>query len=313
MSAPPKPTVSRGPAFSVVWIVPLVALAVGGWMILREFRHRGPEIAIEFADSSGIEPDKTTLEYKGVDVGTVQSVELNPDLGGVTVRVRLTRSAAPLAVEGSRFWIVHPEIGFSGIRGIDTLLTGARLNVRPGRGAPATHFRGLDKIPPAENVNEGRAFLLQGDKLGSLSPGAPVFYREMKVGVVETSRLADDAASVLIRIRIDTPYAALVRTDTRFWNTGGATFKLSLLGAELKSTSLESLFSGGVAFATPEGKDGLAPEAPDGAMFPLHNEADKDWLKWQPHIPITPPEEGAEPTPHANALAPVVQREPAGH
>jgi paraquat-inducible protein B len=297
MTTPPNPNISRGRTLPLVWIVPLVALAVGGWMLLREIRHRGPEIEIDFTESPGVEPAKTVLEYRGTTVGTVQAVDLKPDLRGVIVRLRLTKAAAPLAREGSLFWIVHPEIGFSGISGIETLLTGARLNVRPGTGAPATHFRGLDKIPPRENVAEGRAFILQGEKLGSLSPGAPVFFREVKVGTVEASRLADDSASVLVRIRVHTPYADLVRQNSRFWNTGGANFKISLFGAELHSTSLESLFSGGVAFATPE-KD-MGPPAADGAIFKLYSEAEKDWLKWTPRIEIKAPEEGAEPThPH---------------
>jgi paraquat-inducible protein B len=296
MNPPSPPRISRRPTLPLVWVVPLAALAVGGWMVWREFRHRGPEITIDFADGAGVEPDKTTLRYKGVSVGTVTAVDLKPDLRGVQVRLRLDKTATSLAREDSRFWIVHPEIGFTGVRGLETLLTGAKIHVRPGDGAPATHFQGLDDIPPPENITAGRAFMLRSDRLGSLSPGAPVFYREVKVGAVETSRLADDAASVLIRIRVETPYVELVRTNSRFWNTGGASFKVSLLGAEFKTTSLESLFAGGVAFATPEGE--LAPVASEGGTFTLSHEAEKDWLKWQPRIKIQPTEESPSPPEH---------------
>jgi paraquat-inducible protein B len=285
-----------------------VALAVGGWMVVREFRHRGPEITIEFADGAGVEVRKTTLDYQGLAVGTVTGVELKPDLSGVRVQVRLNKNAAALAREGAQFWIVHPEISFSGVHGLETLFTGARLNVRPGKGPPATHFQGLEKSPPLENVEEGRAFLLHAERLGSLSPGAPVFFREVKVGVVETSRLDDDATGVLVRVRIRSPYVNLVRTNSRFWNAGGVSFKMSLLGAELKSTSLESLFTGGVAFATPDTSRDLAPIAPDGTLFTLHSEADKDWLKWQPRIPLHAPEASSEPEPHVNALPAIVKK-----
>lgn len=287
------PRVSRTPVFPLVWIVPIVALAVGGWMVFREFQDRGPMITIEFADGKGVEPRKTTLEFQGVTVGTVTAVNLKTDLTGVIVQLRLDRNAEALAREGTEFWIVHPEIGFSGVRGLETLFTGARINCRPGKGPDATRFAGLERAPPVEHIEEGRAFVLQAEKLGSLTPGAPVFYREVKVGFVETSQLDDDAASVLIRIRVKTPYINLVRTNTRFWNAGGVSFKMSLLGAELKSTSLESLFSGGVAFATPDGSP-LAPPAPDGTLFTLHSEGDKEWLKWQPRIRITPPNEAPE-------------------
>lgn len=308
MNQPATPKVSRVRSLPLVWIVPLLALAVGGWMVFREFQHRGPEIAIEFTDGKGVEPRKTSVVYQGVTVGTVTSVELKTDLSGVVVHVRLEKNAAAIATEGAQFWIVHPEIGFSGVSGLETLLTGARINVQPGHGAAATSFKGLERAPALERIEDGRAYVLQADRLGSISPGAPVFYREVKVGVVETSRLDNDAASVLIRIRVKTPYINLVRTNTRFWNAGGVSFKLSLLGAEVKSTSLESLFTGGISFATPDTGRDLQPVAPDGTLFTLHAEMDKDWLKWQPRINISPPDEAPEPPSRPSGpLAPLVK------
>ena len=309
MTTVPAPKVSRGPTLPLVWIVPIIALVVGAWMIFRQLHNRGPEITIEFVDGSGIEPGKTRLEHKGVAIGAVTDVHLKDDLGGVTVRLRLDKNAAAVASEGAQFWVVHPEIGLSGVRGLDTLLTGPRINVRPGRGAAVSSFKGLERSPPHENVNDGRAFVLQADRQGSLKAGAPVFYREVKVGVVETSRLAEDSTSVQIRIRIDTPYVELVRANSVFWNAGGATIKISLLGAQVKSTSLESLLTGGIAFATP---DKLSPAAADGARFTLHNEAEKDWFKWQPRIPIQPrdemPEENAPTLPFAPIVKPPAER-----
>ncbi len=287
MSAP-QPIVSRGRTFSLIWVVPIIAVAVATWMIYREWRSHGPEITIEFADGSGIEPGKTTLEHKGVDVGSVRAVKLKKDLSGVLVQLRLDRDAAKLAVAGSQFWIVHPEIGFSGIRGLDTLVSGVRLNVRPGTGAAATQFRGLDKAPAPDNAEEGRAFYLRTEHLGTLQPQAPVFYRDIRVGSVESSRLTDDSTAVLIRIRVQTEYADLVRTNSQFWNAGGIPIKISLFGAEIRNTSVESLLSGAISFATP---DQLGEVAKDGQEFPLATEVNKEWSKWKPVIPIHPPDD----------------------
>jgi paraquat-inducible protein B len=307
MSAAPAPHVSRARNFSLVWVVPVVALLIGGWMVFRELRSRGPEIEIEFTDGTGIEANRTTLDYKGITVGVVKDVALLPDRSGVLVRLRLERSASALATADAQFWVVRPEIGLSGVRGLDLLLSGARLAIKPGTGPLATRFTGLDRPPARENVGAGRAFLLEAEQLGSLNPGAPVFYREFKVGAVETSRLSDNATSVLIRIRIYTPYLNLVRTNTRFWNAGGVSMKINLLGAQVKSTSLESIFSGGVAFATPEERGGLAAIAPEGAHFTLHAEAEKDWLKWRPAIPIEAVETSPEPEPTPQQRSSVVR------
>lgn len=304
MTALPPPQVSRTPRIPLVWLVPMIALLVGGWMLFDEFRHHGPEITIDFEDGSGIEAGKTRLEYKGVAVGIVRDVSMKPDLSGVTVRLRINRSAATLAAEGAQFWIVQPEFGFGGVRGLDTILTGARLNVIPGKGEPGVHFTGLKEAPLPRRPEGGRSFMLQSDRLGSLNTGSPVFYREIKVGIVESSRLADDSASVLICIQIDAPYVDLVRANTCFWNTGGFSLKVGLFGAELRNTSLESLINGGIAFATPD-TDPLAVPAQDGTRFELAREPEKSWLKWMPRIPIRSPDTPSK-APKPASLAPLL-------
>ncbi|HEY5080106.1 MAG TPA: MlaD family protein [Opitutaceae bacterium] len=289
MSTLPAPRVSRAPAFPLVWVVPILAIGIGCWMALRELHNHGPMITIDFSDGSGVEAGKTVLDYKGVTAGTVESVELKPGLTGVVVRVRLRRSAGQLASRGAQFWIVRPEIGFNGVRGLDTLVSGVHLDVLPGTGPAERQFIGLDKTPAPDVKDEGRAFILKSDQLGSLTTGAPVVYREFKVGQVEASRISDDSTSVLIRIHLDAPYVDLVRTNTKFWNAGGFDFKMSLFGgAKLKDTSLESLISGGVAFATPDGP--LAPAAPADTEFPIASEQEKDAQKWAPRIPIKSPD-----------------------
>jgi paraquat-inducible protein B len=289
MTALPTPNVSRDRSLPLIWVVPIIAAVIGVWMGLRELRNRGPEITIDFSNGSGIEAGKTTLEYKGISAGSVQSVELRPDMHGVIVKLRLKRHAASLASAGSKFWIVHPEIGLSGVHGLDTLVSGVRLNVLPGSGPAEKHFIGLDETPAPEVTDEGRSFILQADKLGSLTTGAPVFYRELKVGSVEASRLSDASTSVLVRIHVEEPYKELVRTSTHFWNTGGFSFKVSLFGAQLKDTSLESLVSGGISFATPDAEP-LAPPAEPGAHFVLASDPDKVWATWAPKIAIQAPE-----------------------
>lgn len=308
MTTPATPRVSRRPALPLIWVVPLVALAIAGWMVARQFRDHGPEITIEFAAAAGIEAGKTELEHKGVSVGVVRGVTLKPDLGSVLVTVRLTKSGAPLARAGSQFWIVHPEVSFSGIRGLETLVTGVRLKVRPGTGAPTKHFRGLDHPPPIDDPSAGRAFVLRTDKLGGLSPGAPVYYRGVKVGIVETTRLADDATAAVARIRVYTPYVDLVRTNTQFWNASGVAFKVGLHGIEMRTNTLQSIVAGGVTFATPNGE--LAPPALENTEYVLHEEPEKDWLEWRPRIAIQPVESTPEtPKPEAGTdVAPALGR-----
>lgn len=286
MSSSVPPSVPARSA-SLIWLVPFIALVASGWLIYRQFHETGPVITIAFTEGDGIQAGKTPLIYHGVVVGLVQAVTMNPKLDGITVEVALEPGAAPLAVEGSEFWLVQPEIGLTGVTGLETLLSGAQLMVHAGSGPPARQFQALAKAPAKEAYVAGRQFVLRAEKLGSLNPGAPVLYREMKVGAVEAYRLSDDATHVLVTLNIFEPYYRIVRPDTQFWNAGGVTMKLGLLGAQVHSNSLESLVAGGVAFATPD--HGAAGE-PAAALtvFDLHDDAEKSWLKWAPEIDLKP-------------------------
>lgn len=291
----PTPQLKRTPKVPLIWVVPIVAAAIAGWLLFREWRTRGEEITVEFADGSGLEPGQTKVQYKGVEIGTLKQVSLTRDLRAVIAHIQLTRRAALIARQGTEFWIVQPEIGFGGVSGLDTLLSGVHIGLRPGDGAPAKEFRALDAPPAQENTDEGRAFLLETDRLGGLQVKAPVFYRDLKVGEVEAARLAPDATGVLIRVRIGKAYAPLVRTNTRFWNAGGAPFQISLFGGGTQKKSLQSVITGAIAFATPDQPGEISA---DGARFILNKDADEDWLKWRPVIPVQAPDTSpAKPDP----------------
>ncbi len=279
-----EPVITRRSRFPLVWVTPIIALLIGGWLIYKEMVDKGPTITVTFEDGSGLET-KTPLNYKGVGIGTVTRISLSSDLQSVQVRIQLDRSAADIAREDSQFWIVRPEIGLEGITGLDTILSGQYITVQPGKGAPATHFQGLSNAPPAGQAEPGINLLLQADRLGSVSEGSPVYYREVQVGTVDRFRLAGDAASVLIHVHIKQPYDALIRENTRFWNASGIGFDLSLFGAKISTESLAALLAGGIAFATPD-NDQMGSTVSAGSLFTLHNELDKSWLDWKPAIPL---------------------------
>jgi paraquat-inducible protein B len=289
MSAPEAPVIKPRRQL-LVWVVPLLALAIGGYLVQREFATHGPRITIRFEDGAGITPDQTHLIYKGLPMGAVSDVALLPDFLGIELTVQLTRSAAPLAREGSRFWVVRPEITAAGVSGLDTILSGPTLAVLPGTGEEAFAFTGLESAPP-DNSSAGTEFTLHASRRGSLQRGQTLFYREVSVGRIVDVFLAPDSTHVVIQARIDAPYDRLVRTHSVFWNASGVDVDIGLFrGAKIRTNSLSSLLSGGIAFATPE--EAAAP-APAGTVFLLNDRADERWFKWMPVIPLE-----AGPRPH---------------
>ena len=289
MSAPETPVIKPRRQL-LVWVVPLLALAISGYLVQRELSSHGPRITLRFADGEGITPNQTPLIYKGLPMGVVSDVALLPDFSGIELTVELTRGAAPLAREGSRFWIVRPAITTSGVSGLDTLLSGPTIAMLPGTGKEASHFIGLETAPP-DISSEGTDFTLQASKRGSLQRGQPILYREITVGRILDVFLAPNASHVVVHARIHAPYDRLVRANSVFWNASGVDVDIGLFrGAKIRTNSLSSILSGGIAFATP---DELATRAVAGTIFPLNDRAEDRWFQWTPSIPLD-----AGPRPH---------------
>jgi paraquat-inducible protein B len=288
MNAPEAPVI-KPRRHLLIWIVPLLALAIGAYLVQREFATHGPRITIRFEDGEGITPDQTHLVYKGLPMGVVSDVALLPDFSGIELIIELNRSAAPLAREGSRFWIVRPEITTTGVKGLDTILSGPTIAVLPGNGAEAYAFTGLESAPP-DNSAPGTEFTLHASRRGSLRRGQTVLYREVSVGHILDVFLAPEATHVVVQVHIDSPYDRLVRANSVFWNASGVDVDIGLFrGAKIRTNSLSSLLSGGIAFATP---DEITTPAVAGTMFTLHDRAEEHWFKWTPSIPLG---EGSRP------------------
>lgn len=284
-----QPRKASGLRLNLIWLVPLVSLLLGVWLVHREYKEKGPVIEISMANGAGISAGKTPLLYRGMEVGMVSEVMLTDQLDGVSVKIELEPGAASLAAEGSEFWLEQPEIGLSGVRGLETLLSGTRLHVRPAKvkGAHVDKFRLRAKAPADELHTDSRTFVLVNDKLAGLNPGTAVYYREVKVGVIEQHRLSPDSTQVWIGVKVFSPYDKLVRKSTCFWISGGLNVKVGLLGASMQSNSLESLIAGGVSLATPT-ESATEELAPEGTRFELFSDPEKAWLKWKPAIVLNP-------------------------
>jgi paraquat-inducible protein B len=285
----PRAKIRQRRSFPLIWLVPLIAAGIAADMIVKHARQLGPVITIQFDQGMGLDANHTLIRYRGIRVGEVRSVELAKDAQHVLVEARIDQSAASLAREGSMFWVVRPEAGAGWMRGLETIVAGSYVEVRPGNGKPAKKFVGLDKTPTADNPNGGLEIVLTAASLGSVSVGSPVYYRELEVGSVQKVALGSDATTVTMHVHIEPQFSPLVRTDSKFWNAGGLNINLGLLGVKTKITSLTSLFMGGIAFATPPT---TAAPATNGTEFALSDKVEEKWLKWSPAIVLPAGETG---------------------
>jgi paraquat-inducible protein B len=260
----PQADVQSKRQISIVWLIPIVAVLIGGWLAYKGLSEKGPVVTISFESAEGLEAGKTKVRYKDVQVGLVDSIRFNADLSRVLVTAEFVKEAAPHLTENTKFWVVRPRVTASGVSGLGTIFSGAYLGMDPGKpGNPARRFKGLEIPPVITTGMPGREFILQAKTLGSLDVGAPVYYRQIQVGQVIGYELNKDAHHITIKIFINAPHHKLVEKNTRFWNASGIDLQLDAGGFKLNTESLISIMMGGIAFDTPTSLEAGGPAGVD--------------------------------------------------
>lgn len=261
-----KATISRSRKISGIWFIPLLALVLGISMVINTWMNEGPEIEIAFQTANGLEQGKTKVKYRDVDVGLVQDVRLNDNFDGVIATLKLNRQAAPLLREDTRFWVVTARVGVDNISGLDTLLSGAYIQMAPGEGKPGVrHFVALEQPPQTPAGAPGLRLRLTNDRASSVSAGDMVLFKGYKVGRVETMRFDPVDQLVHYDIFIDAPYHELVNSSVRFWDVSGVSLSADASGFKVATGSMDTILFGGVSFGIPEG-------AAAGVPVEQHNE-----------------------------------------
>lgn len=266
----PTAGVRRRRRIPLVWIVPLLTVLIAAWLAWDTFSKRGPTIVISFESGAGLTPGQSQLKYKNVVMGTVKTITISPDFSHVLVAVETVREAEPFLNDKTIFWVVKPELFAGNVTGLETLLSGSYIGMRPSteKGKPRHHFIGEHDPPVLQAWTKGTTFRLQSKRLGSISLGSPIFFRDLDVGTVLGWDLGHLASSVTIHAFVRAPYDQYVHDDTSFWNASGLSVKLTGTGVSLQMESLRALLLGGIAFDTPS--DTRQPVAEADRKFPLY-------------------------------------------
>jgi paraquat-inducible protein B len=291
-TAPPPPSPPsarlRPQRFSFVWIIPILAAIIAGYLGYRTIVSRGPLATISFQTAEGLAVGQTQVKYKAVALGTVESIDLAKDNRHVNVAVRMNNVGARFLTSHARFWVVRPRLNAHDISSLDTIVSGAFIAVDPGLpgGHPQTEFTGLEQPPGALSDEPGRTYTLMAENLDSLATGSPVFYRNVVVGEVLGYDLGNGLGPIKINIFVRQPFDDLVHADTQFWNSSGISAAIQGGVLQIQLQSIQALLSGGVTFSVPPAGEHDAVSA-NGAVFrlyPSHQEAQADSYAQQ--VPI---------------------------
>ncbi len=284
----PLAVLRRRNRFSLIWLVPIVAVAIALYLAVTTLLDRGPLITITFRTANGITSQQTEVKHKNVSLGMVEDVHLSHDMDHVVIHVRMNHQGARIMTDHARFWVVRPRLTPGNISGLETLVSGAYIEVDPGEpgGAQKRDFTGLEDPPAVRSDEPGKSFVLKAARLGSIGPGTPVFYRDVTVGEVLSYDLGDGLGPVTINVFVRSPYDKFVEEKTHFWNASGISANVGPQGFHVELESLQALLSGGIAFETARFVS-QTPPAKVGAQFHLYeNEASADAAGFRSNIPF---------------------------
>lgn len=239
---------------AAIWMVPLVALLIGAWMLFQHWYSQGPSIELTVPTAEGIVAGKTVIRSREVDVGRIEAVELSEDYSHAVITARLSNNAANMLKGDTQFWVVKPRIGREGVSGLGTLLSGAYIELSPGKkGKAKARYEILD-IPPLASLDaKGLRLTLNSAETRSLSVGSPIQYKGYTIGQVEEVKFLPEKSELEYQIFINAPYDVLITNNSRFWMTPGFEASLTSEGMKVKMDSLEGLIDGGITVGLPAG------------------------------------------------------------
>ena len=244
-----------------LWLLPILAMLIALYLAYKSISNLGPEITIEFASANGLEAGRTKIRYRSLDIGTVREITLTPDFKKVIIHAQMKRMAEPLLKADSEFWVVKPQIGVDGIKGLNTILSGNFIAISPGKSASnSSHFKGLDQSPLIPSSVAGVRVHLTAESNAGLNVGSAVYYRGFRVGRIDYINFNEDFSKIEVQAFIFAPYDKLINSKTKFFNSSGIDFKLGSGGLELNMPSLETIALGGLSFKAEKTEEPFLPE-----------------------------------------------------
>lgn len=239
---------------SKIWIIPIIAIFVGAWMIYFQMANKGTEVTLYFSSAEGLEAGKTKIRTRYVDIGEVIDIRLRRNQMGVAVKARINKDAEHLLREDTNFWIVTPKISLSGVSGLGTILSGPYIEMAPGMSdITLLEFEGLDEPPVTPAGTPGLHITLNSDAEFAYKEGDPIIYKGLNVGKFEDIYFNFEERIVYYNAFIRAPYHELITTTTRFWDISGVRLNLTADGVSVHAGSAETLLTNGVAFGIPDG------------------------------------------------------------
>ncbi|WP_213609595.1 intermembrane transport protein PqiB [Pseudoalteromonas sp.] len=261
--------VAQKTPISAIWIIPVIALFVGIWMLYQYQLNKGQTIYITMPQAEGIIAGKTEIKVRSVKIGQIDHVRLSDSQDSVIARAQIDKNYDNLLTDDAKIWVVKPRIDETGISGMNTLLSGVYLEFSPGESKQLKKQFSLQEEPALIGKDvQGRRFKLLSYNTEVLDVSTGIFFKNYKIGQIETATFDWKNQAMQYGIFIKAPYENLITLNSIFWVNSGIEIDLSADGININTGSLSKLLKGGISVGLP---DQQAPGdlAQDGHNFSL--------------------------------------------
>ncbi|MBS0421374.1 MAG: MCE family protein [Proteobacteria bacterium] len=181
---------SRWPGW--IWGVPVAAIGIVVWLLIRAFSDRGIDATVVFEDAAGMKEGDTEVMFRGMKVGTVRRLTLDPDGVHVIAELNIDHRVQQYLRSDSEFYLKGAQPSFSDPASLKSIVAGPSIVLVSGQGKPARHFNGRLGSPP-ERLTVSVPYVLHfSTSGGELKPGAPVKLLGFTVGEVANVQLTTD-------------------------------------------------------------------------------------------------------------------------
>ena len=263
--------IKTAPNISAIWIIPVIALLIGAWMLYQYQANKGTTIFIKMPHAEGIVAGKTEIKVRSVKIGQIDHVRLSDKQNSVIARAQIDKHYDDLLTDDAKIWVVKPRIDDTGISGMSTLLSGVYLEFAPGESKKLAEKFELQDEPAliGKDVKGGR-FTLLSYNAEVLDVSTGIYFKDYKIGQIETATFDWKNQAMKYGIFINEPYQNLITLNSIFWVNSGIEIDLSADGINVNTGSLSKLLKGGISVGIPE-QQTPGEVARNGHSFSLSN------------------------------------------
>jgi len=187
-----------------IWAVPLAAVGIVIWLVVREMSTHGESVTVTFEDAAQMKADTTLVMYRGIQVGKVGDVSLAKDGTKVIIGLNINDKYKQYLTAGTRFYLEGASPSLSDPASLKAIIAGPTIHMMPGGGPPTRQFVGIAGYAPQRLAVSIPYSVTFTGAAGDLKIGAPVTLHGFTVGEVRAVDLTVDpeAGTIATEVRV---------------------------------------------------------------------------------------------------------------